>query len=148
MSSGSYNLPNVIFNQEDNNKSAEITSNLPVKPSNQRLLPVVPNQNSQEENENVSEETVPATVKVAASEVEEKASEVEEKASEVEEEEEEPEVEEEEEEPEVEKSNIVTTFEGVTDPELINLWDTTTDFGERDKILIELQRRQLLLRAT
>ena len=137
MSSGSYNLPNVIFNQEDNNKSAEITSNLPVKPSNQRLLPVVPNQNSQEENENVSEETVPVvseaptTVKVAASEVEE--------------EEEEPEVEEEieEEESEVEKSNIVTTFEGVTDPELINLWDTTTDFGERDKILIELQRRQL-----
>ena len=64
--------------------------------------------------------------------------ETEEKKTEVEEEEKKAEVEEEEEE-----ANIVTTFESTTNPELINLWDTTADFEKRDKILIELQRRQL-----
>jgi hypothetical protein len=39
--------------------------------------------------------------------------------------------------------SINTIFEGITDPELIELWDTTVDFGERDKILKELQRRNL-----
>jgi hypothetical protein len=36
-----------------------------------------------------------------------------------------------------------TSFEGVTDPELVELWDTTTEFSERDKILAELQKRKL-----
>jgi len=37
----------------------------------------------------------------------------------------------------------VSNFEGVTDSELEELWDTTADFTERDKILKELQRRDL-----
>ena len=41
------------------------------------------------------------------------------------------------------ESNSTSNFEPVTNPELINLWDTTTDFVERDKILKELQRRDL-----
>jgi hypothetical protein len=36
-----------------------------------------------------------------------------------------------------------TKFEGTTDPELIELWDTTVDFAERDIILAELQKRKL-----
>jgi hypothetical protein len=38
---------------------------------------------------------------------------------------------------------IPSNFEGITNPELIELWDTTSDFSERDKILKELQRRDL-----
>ncbi len=132
MSSGSYNLPNVnIFNQEL--KSSENISNLPLDaPPNSS---VNSSQNSQEVEKNISEEAVPvATSEVEELEVEEPVSEV--AASEVE-------------EPvsvaasEVEEANIVTTFEDVTNPELINLWDTTSNFEERDKILIELQRRDL-----
>jgi hypothetical protein len=41
------------------------------------------------------------------------------------------------------QSDIVSNFESITDPELIDLWDSTTDFSERDKILSELQRRKL-----
>jgi hypothetical protein len=40
-------------------------------------------------------------------------------------------------------SNTPSNFEGVTNPELIELWDTTIDFAERDRILKELQRRDL-----
>ena len=117
-STDSINLPNVIFNQES--KSPEIVSNLPVKsPNSQSVapsnLPSVPPSNS--------------SVNSEAEEVEE-VEEVEE-AEDVEKAE------------EIKEANVVTTFESVTNPELINLWDTTVDFDKRDKILIELQRRQL-----
>lgn len=37
----------------------------------------------------------------------------------------------------------VSNFEGVTDPELLEMWDTEADFDERDKLVRELQRRNL-----
>jgi len=127
MSSDSSNLSNVIFNQENNATAPEIISNLSVKPVNQPSVApsneasVAPsNQPSVTlSNSSVNSNNSETNVTEAAEELEE-----EEIADSVE-------------------SNIVTTFEGTTDPELINLWDTTSDFGERNKILIELQRRQL-----
>jgi hypothetical protein len=41
------------------------------------------------------------------------------------------------------ESAISSNFEVLTNPELIELWDTTIDFDKRDKILQELQRREL-----
>ena len=153
MSSGSINLPNVnIFNQEDNTKSPEIVSNLPVEPS--KPASIVPPNSSVKSTLN-SETVTPPNSSVNSnqnqnSEVEEEAKEeeVEEAKEEAKEEEVEEAKEEEveeakEEEVESVTSNIVTIFEGVTDPELIDLWDTTANFEERDKILIELQRRKL-----
>ena len=126
MSTGSINLPNVnIFNQENNSKPPEIVSKLPAEPPTPSPIasstpPLPPNSS-------------------VNSEVEEEA-----KEEDVEEEEEAKEEDvEEEEEAKEEEANIVTTFESVTNPELINLWDTTVNFEERDKILIELQRRNL-----
>ncbi len=37
----------------------------------------------------------------------------------------------------------IGSMESLTDDELITLWDTTLDFEERDKIIFELQRRDL-----
>lgn len=42
----------------------------------------------------------------------------------------------------------VSNFEGITDPELLELWDTESDFDERDKLVRELQRRNLFPSAT
>ena len=53
------------------------------------------------------------------------------------------ELENEEDEEKKEENDELTTFEGTTDTELIELWDTTIDFTERDKLLKELQRREL-----
>jgi hypothetical protein len=44
---------------------------------------------------------------------------------------------------EINSSNIISSFEGVTNPELLEIWNTTSDFGERDRIIKELQRREL-----
>ncbi len=44
---------------------------------------------------------------------------------------------------EEESPTAPSNFEGVTNPELIELWETVIDFNERDKILAELQRREL-----
>jgi len=49
-----------------------------------------------------------------------------------------------EEEPVEEKSNSIPhELEGLTDQEILDKWDTTIDFKERDIILAELQRRDL-----
>ena len=139
MSSGSINLPNVnVFNQEL--KSPEIISNLPVEPPKSASV-ASSNQTSVTSSNQPS--VTPSNSSVNSNNSETNVAE--EAVSNVEEEEEEQEGVEEEVEDVVESvaSNIVTTFEGVTDPELIDLWDTTANFEERDKILIELQRRKL-----
>lgn len=46
------------------------------------------------------------------------------------------------------KNQLNTTFEAIIDSELITLWDNTVNFEERDKILIELQRRNLFPSAS
>ena len=39
-------------------------------------------------------------------------------------------------------------FQSLTNTEIIELWDTTTEFKERDKIILELQRRKLFPAAS
>jgi hypothetical protein len=128
-SSSSINLPNVnIFNQEL--KSPEIVSNLVTEPPNPSVAPsnssVAPSNSSVNSNKN--SEAIADEEKVAEDVEEDLEDKVENNISES---------------VASTKSNIVTTFEGTTDPELINIWDTTSNFEERDKILIELQRRKL-----
>ena len=136
-SDSSINLPNGnIFNQENNATAPEIISNLSVKPANQ---PSVAPSNQPSVAPSNQPSVAPFNSSVNSNNSETNVTE----AAEEEEEEEEEEEDEEEEIAESVASNIVTTFEGTTNPELINLWDTTSDFGERDKILIELQRRKL-----
>jgi hypothetical protein len=102
-----------------------------------------------EEEEQVNEEEEQVNEEEPEGEEEEPEGEEEEQINE----EEEPEGEEEkqineEEEPENEEEEQVneeeqTNFEGITNPELIKLWDITTDFIERNRIIKELQRRNL-----
>ena len=125
-STDSINLPNVIFNQENNATAPEIVSKLVTEPSNQ---PSVAPSNQPSVAPSNQPSVAPSNSSVNSNQ---NSQVLEEEKEEVEEQKEEEAVE-----------NIVTTFEGVTNPELINLWDTTVDFEERDKILIELQRRDL-----